>query len=67
MSKVALEKRYVPVYMVDASPGKSFAMPTMAGLYHAKMMAAVCTENYGQVTGARHETFHELFILGKKH
>eukprot|EP00435_Cladocopium_sp_Y103_P051814 s1616_g16.t1 len=56
----ALEKRYVPVYMVDVTPRQSFGMPTMRGLYHAKMMAAVYTEDYGQVTGAVFETFHEL-------
>ena len=64
--KKALEKRYVPVYMVDVSPGQSFGMPTMAGLYHAKMMAAACTEDYGQVTGARYETFHELRYAWEK-
>ena len=64
--KEALARRSVPVYMVDVGPGESFAMPTMAGLFRTKMMAAFCTEDYGEETGARYETFHELRYAWEK-
>lgn len=64
--KEALVRRSVPVYMVDVGPGESFAMPTMAGLFRTKMMAAFCTEDYGEETGARYETFHELRYAWEK-
>ena len=64
--KEALMRRSVPVYMVDVGPGESFAMPTMKGLFRTKMMAAFCTEDYGEETGARYETFHELRYAWEK-
>lgn len=50
----------VPVFMVDAGSGNRFGNPTIEGLYGAKMLAAICTESYGQFTGCGFETFEEL-------
>lgn len=64
--KESLEKRRVLVDMVDVGAGESFGDPTMRGLYYARMMAAFCTDDYGALTGARFETFHELRYAWEK-
>ena len=58
--KRRLEERRIPVYMVQAQVGQSFAELTRIGLAHAKGMVAFCTSDYGAYTGAGYETFHEL-------
>ena len=58
--KQALEEKGVPTCLVDLMGGETFGMETMKALYHARAMAAFCSENYGALTGARYETFHEL-------
>jgi hypothetical protein len=55
-----LEERRIPVYMVQAQVGQSFAELTRIGLGRAKGMVAFCTSEYGAYTGAGYETFHEL-------
>ena len=63
----ALQQRGVPTFMVRAMPGDDFGPMTMAGLYFAKMMVAVCTNDYGEMTGAGYETYHELSYAWKHH
>jgi hypothetical protein len=58
--KRRLEERRIPVYMVQAQVGQSFAELTRIGLGRAKGMVAFCTSEYGAYTGAGYETFHEL-------
>ena len=58
--KKRLEERGIPVYMVQAQVGQSFAELTRIGLGRAKGMVAFCTSEYGAYTGAGYETFHEL-------
>jgi hypothetical protein len=58
--KRRLEERRIPVYMVQAQVGQSFAELTRIGLGRAKGMLAFCTSEYGAYTGAGYETFHEL-------
>ena len=58
--KRRLEERRVPVCMVQAQVGQSFAELTRIGLGRAKGMVAFCTSEYGAYTGAGYETFHEL-------
>ena len=58
--KRRLEERRIPVYMVQAQVGQSFAELTRIGLGRAKGIVAFCTSEYGAYTGAGYETFHEL-------
>jgi len=58
--KCALEKQGAPVFMVDAGPGQSFADQTVMGMAGAGAMVAFCTEDYGEKTGAKYETYVEL-------
>ena len=58
--KKQLEARNVPVFMVEATVGQSFADVTRIGLGRAKGMVTFCTSEYGAYTGVGYETFHEL-------
>ena len=58
--KKQLEARNIPVFMVEATVGQSFADLTRIGLCHAKGMVTFCTSEYGAYTGVGYETFHEL-------
>ena len=58
--KKQLEARNVPVFMVEATVGQSFADLTRIGLCRAKGMVTFCTSEYGAYTGVGYETFHEL-------
>ncbi|CAL1142940.1 unnamed protein product [Cladocopium goreaui] len=58
--KKQLEARNVPVFMVEATVGQSFADLTRIGLGRAKGMVTFCTSEYGAYTGVGYETFHEL-------
>ena len=58
--KAQLLAHGVPTFMVEARVGQSFAELTRLGLGRAKGMVAFCTSEYGAVTGARYETFHEV-------
>ena len=58
--KKQLEARNVPVFMVEATVGQSFADLTRIGLCRAKGMVTFCTAEYGAYTGVGYETFHEL-------
>ncbi|CAL1144599.1 unnamed protein product [Cladocopium goreaui] len=48
--KRRLEERRIPVYMVQAQVGQSFAELTRIGLGRAKGMVAFCTSEYGNST-----------------
>jgi hypothetical protein len=54
--KRRLEERRIPVYMVQAQVGQSFAELTRIGVGRAKGMVAFCTSEYGAYTGAGDET-----------
>ncbi|CAL1142936.1 unnamed protein product [Cladocopium goreaui] len=58
--KKQLEARNVPVFMVEATVGQSFADVTRIGLGRAKGIVTFCTSEYGAYTGMGYETFHEL-------
>ena len=58
--KKQLEARNIPVFVVEATVGQSFADLTRIGLLRAKGMVAFCTSEYGAYTGVGYETFHEL-------
>ena len=58
--KRVLEGKGVPCYLVEAGPGAEFGSQTMEGLACVKAMLAVCCEDYGEYTGARYETYHEV-------
>ena len=58
--KKQLEARNIPVVVVEATVGQSFADVTWKGLYHAKGMVTFCTSEYGAYTGVGYETFYEL-------
>eukprot|EP00435_Cladocopium_sp_Y103_P047156 s1934_g13.t1 len=58
--KIRLEARNVPVFMVEAMVGQSFADLTRIGLGRAKGMVTFCTSEYGAYTGVGYETFDEL-------
>ena len=57
----------VQTFMVEAGEaGGSFGEATTLGLYKAKALIAFCTDDYGAVTGARYETYHELKYAHQK-
>ena len=58
--KNQLEARNIPVFVVEATVGQSFADLMRIGLLRAKGMVAFCTSEYGAYTGVGYETFHEL-------
>ena len=57
--KNQLEARNIPVFVVEATVGQSFADLTRIGLLPAKGMVAFCTSEYGAYTGV-YSTFDEL-------
>ena len=58
--KKQLEAQNIPVFVVEATVGQSFADLTRIGLLGAKGMVAFCTSEYGAYTGVGYEIFHEL-------
>ena len=58
--KKQLEARNIPVFVVEATVGQSFADVTWKGLYHSKGMVTFCASEYGAYTGVGYETFYEL-------
>jgi hypothetical protein len=65
--KKQLEARNIPVFVVDATVGQSFADLTRIGLLGAKGMVAFCTSEYGAHSGIGYDTFRELeFAHGRR-
>merc|ERR1711879_936168 len=50
----------VPIFIVKVMAGQSFGSETLKGLYHMKMMVAVCFDDYGEKTTGTYETYREL-------
>lgn len=58
--KDELKSRGIDAFMVQETFGGMFADATIEGVVKMKMMVAFCVDDYGAMTGAGYETFHEL-------